>query len=432
MIDEEILRDKLTEAASGQDELLPRALSDDLAAGRRRLRRHQWAAGGGAVIAATVVGGLTLGLTSWLGPDTGGSPAVGPAGVVTPAVTRAVSPTANRTQSPPVLVSPGRSTDPIAPVQPPTGARLAQDKAWDRLMRKILSERVDPAKRHLDYSSGGFTVDRQAGVRSVGGRIGWRMPGQRGQGFIMLGVASSAKASSARCGSELIVPAVTCRTVRLANGRTAQLGRRGDAAEVTYVQPDGEYVAVTVSPLFRNNTEIPVHDLGITDAELLALVQDERLELPPLTDREQATENRFKGYKPSPQAIQAAATRHLAGGVLKHERTEDVPEQLGVTSTWRSGAVRQNVEVGLDSSAAVSPCQDQLGVPCQTETLPDGKQVMFGGDVATGQYGAMFVQPDGDASWARVYPDRGVAGRSQNGITKQQLMALVTDPALDK
>jgi hypothetical protein len=85
----------------------------------------------------------------------------------------------------------------------------------------------------------------------------------------------------------------------LPNGRTAQLGRQGDTADVLYRQPDGEYVSASVSPLFANNTTIPVHDMGITDAQLLALVQDTKLNLPRMTSSERTKEQKMKGFKPS-------------------------------------------------------------------------------------------------------------------------------------
>jgi hypothetical protein len=407
MIEDQTLRDRLTAAAAEQDDLLPRALGDDLAAGRRRLHRRRALAGAGITGAAAVVGVLTLGVSSWLTPAADQAPV-----------------------DPPVAT---QASTPPAETKPALGGQAA---AFDQLMKTTLVAHLDPTMQHLDFSTGPFTINSQPGVRSGGGRAGWRINGQEGEGQVGFSVRPSASATDKKCGTTFR-PKLTCHAKILPNGRTAMLGRRGDSADVTYVQPDGELVSVAVSPLFANNTDIPVHDMGITDAQLLALVQDPKLELPAMTSNEQSKEAKMKGYKPSRQEIHAAAVRALPGGKVTDGLWEDVPEQLAFQLNWRNGSVSETVEVGVDSSVTVSKCTDQLSLTqCQPITLPDGRKVMYGEGTRTfgngPKYimGATFRQPDGDSAFVRViFPGTTAPA---NGITKEQILALLTDSTLDK
>ena len=426
MIDEKSLQERLTALAAQQDDLLPRALDDDLAAGRRRLRRRNVLAGGGAIGAVAAVTVLGVGVAGWM------SPSAGPTVEVPPVAGQS---TAVNTEEP-GSDAPGPGTTGDVPVPADQGPPVpAADATFNRNLTAAMYAHLDPGKVHLDFGSGGFTVDRQPGARSGGNRIGWRMPGQMGaEGYVALSVQPATR-TPRPCGSTS-EPRLTCHSVTLPNGRTAQLGRQGDAAAVLYRQPDGEYISVTVSTLFGNNTEIPVHDLGITDQQLLALVQDNRLNLPSPTDDEQAKENAMKGFKPSTQAVRQAAGRALKGGTVTYTSAESVPEQLSVLLKWTKGSLMETVEAGVDSSATVSPCKDQIGITCQQVTLPDGRKVMYGEGL--GQFpggrryvrGVTFLQPDGDSSFARVLFPGKVA--QPGGITKAQLITLATDTTLDK
>jgi hypothetical protein len=407
MTDEQMLHERLTAVAAEQDDLLPRALSDDLAAGRRRLRRRQVLAGGGAVGAVAMVGVLALGVTSWLTPNVGTS--------------RSGLPVAGQVSAP--ASTPAPTERPGVP---------APDPAFDQLMKTTLAAHVDPAKQHLDFSSGPFLMDRQPAVMTGGGRVGWRMPGQAGEGVIGL----SLRRTPYKCGA-FTEPRLTCHSVKLPNGRTAQLGRQGDTAHVTYRQPDGEYVSATVGPLFANNTTTPVHDMGITDAQLLALVQDPKLNLPPMTDSEKSKEQKMKGFKPSPQELSAAARRVLTGATVTSSYVENVPEDIAVYLNWRRGSIAETVEVGVDSSATVSTCQEQIGVHCEQLVLPDGRKVMYGEGAIIPSAGtprqirgATFIQPDGDSAFVRITYKAATA--HSDGVSKDQILALLTDPTLDK
>ncbi|WP_112246815.1 hypothetical protein [Kribbella monticola] len=426
MIDENLLQQRLTAAAAAQDDLLPRALEDDVAAGHRRLRRRRVLAG--SVLGATAaVAVLAVGVTSWLTPNASPQPDTGP-----------VAGQSSTPSIPPTSIGPGPGTtgDKPVPATPVQGS--GADAVFVRNLNAAIYAHLDPQKVHLDFSSGGFKVDRQLGtILSGGNRIGWRMPGQMGaEGYVALSIEPKNRTPRA-CGTTS-EPRMTCHAVNLPNGRTAQLGRKGDAADVLYQQPDGEWVSVSVSTLFGNNTEIPVHDLGITDQMLLALVQDDRLNLPKLTGNEQNHENALKGFYPSAKEFRAAVARAVPGGTLTGGQLEKVTEQVDYSLSWQRGTVSATIEVGVDASTGVSPCDQQLSimVACSPITLPNGKKVMFGERAMTYQGGPMYViggtylQPDGDSAHVRIlYPGNKVPA---GALTKDQILTLLTDPELDK
>jgi hypothetical protein len=116
---------------------------------------------------------------------------------------------------------------------------------------------------------------------------------------------------------------------------------------------------------------------------------------------------------------------------------EDVPEQLRVYLNWRQSSIAETLEVGVDSSVTVSPCQDQIGVHCAPLVLPDGRKVIYGEGTINPTVGvprhikgATFLQPDGDFAYVRV-TYRGTTTHS-GGVSKDQILALLTDPTLDK
>ncbi|ADB33062.1 hypothetical protein Kfla_4013 [Kribbella flavida DSM 17836] len=434
MIDEKSLHARLTAAAAQQDELLPRALEDDLSAGRRGLRRRQLLTGAGVTGAVATVAVLALGMTTWLSPNANPAPEGAPI-----AGQSSATPSAPVPGTPTASIGPGPDTTGDIPVPVESGPPVpAADRTFNQNLAAALYAHLDPTRRHLDFSSGGFRVNRQLGtILSGGNRIGWRMPGQMGaEGIVSLSVHPASRKPRA-CGSNPDVR-VRCREIQLPNGRTAELGRSGDFADVHYQQPDGEWITVSVSTLFGNNTEIPVHDMGITDQELLALVQDSRLNLPKLSEEEQTNENALKNFSPSAQQFRTAAARALTGGTLSGGRREKVTEQASYQLTWRKGAVTATVEVGVDSKVGVSSCREQLSIlaACDALTLPNGRKVQLGQRAMTyrgdPQYviGGTYLQPDGDSAHVRIrYPGTKLP---TGAITQQQLINLLTDPSLDK
>ncbi len=273
MIDEQLLLDRLTDAAAAQDDLLPRAVADDLAAGRRRLRRRRFLAGGTALIAAGAVAIATIGMSD-----------------VLKNTAHLEAPTA--TQQAPVST----------PSAVPKPQNVAKPQDFDKLMKSLMYKHFDPSKKHLNFTTGPFEVNTAPGYRGTLRKVGWNAKGDNGQGMFLIGLERSAEPEGNTCGSyfQSETRPVTCRQITLSNGRPAMIGRQGRMIEFSYVQPDGEFLYVAVDPVFRNNTTISSKHMAITDAQLFAFATDPALTLPPSTAGRETPENKLEDFKPTP------------------------------------------------------------------------------------------------------------------------------------
>ncbi|TDD48761.1 hypothetical protein E1263_32950 [Kribbella antibiotica] len=379
MIDEQLLLDRLTDAAAAQDGLLPRAVADDLAAGRRRLRSRRLLTGGTAMLAAGAVAVAVFGMNG--------------------------------------VVKEAAPEPPLATQQAPVDAQAAEDAAavtktqgFDKLMKGLMSKHFDPAKKHLNFTTGPFDLDTQLGHHGTQRKVGWNTKGDQGQGMFLIELSSSAKAADNTCGSffESETKPVSCQQVTLPNGLTAMLGRQGRMIEFSYLQPDGEYLYVAVDPVFRNNTMRPSSDMAISDEQLFAFATDPALSLPPLTSEQQAQEDRLQDFAPATDQIVVATAQHLPGG-MKVTGVENRGGELFVFGTWTRGAVTATLEVGLDAAPLASECKAQLSVPsCVPVTLPNGAQGEYHEGARAYQDGPSYVmgvtyrQPDGDLASVRV------------------------------
>ncbi|MEV4260009.1 hypothetical protein [Kribbella sp. NPDC049584] len=408
MIDEKVLQDRLTEAAAAQDELLPRSLADDLAGGRRRLRRHRLLTGVTALAAAGLVAAASVGVT----------------GVVRDAA-HDEAPAAGRRM-------------PVDAAAAQDAAAAAKIQGFDRLMKVLLTKHFDPGGKHLDFGTGPFGVDPQIGHHGTQQKVGWKIPGEKGQAMLLIGLSRSAKSAGNTCGSyfEYSANPVVCHPATLPNGRPAMLGRQGKMLELSYLRPDGEFVYVAIDPVFRNNTTVPVSEVAITDAQLFAFVTDPALELPPLTSAQQAEEAALQDFAPTPAQIETVAAGKL-GGRLQPDHVEDAPGELTVVDKWTKSSVTATVEIGLDAAPLASTCAAQLSMPtCTPAKLPDGGTAEYAEGSRKYQGGPMYVvgatykQSDGDLASVRVlYPG---SERPAGAITKSQLLALVADPGLNR
>ncbi|WP_328335000.1 hypothetical protein OHA70_20615 [Kribbella sp. NBC_00382] len=408
MIDEKTLAERLADAASAQDNLLPRALNDDLAAGHRRLRRHRVLTGGGIVGGAAAVAVLAIGVSSWLTPNAEPLPG-----------------------SPQVA---GTTARPSPRSKPSTVQVAAQDAAFNRKMQGLLAKHFDPGRKHLTFESGPFEVSRDPGQHGTTGRAGWKIAGQKGEGVLKVSLLGSGTGS--QCGEyEDLLP--KCHSVPMPGGGTATMARLGDRAEIQYQQPDGESVFVSVQPLFGNNSTIPVHGMGITDAQLKAFVADSDLNLPPLSAEEQAVEQQLKDAAPTLVDVTKVAGRGLTGGTFDTDHVEEFAGNFLVAIDWKKASISATVEIGVDAKLMASKCLEQLSVPsCTPLTLPDGKKVEYHEGARSYQggptyvMGATYVQPDGDLASVRIlYPGTKLPA---GAATKAQVLAMVTDSALDK
>lgn len=424
MIDDKQLHERLTAAAAAQDDLLPRALDEDLAGGRRRLRRRHLLTGGGATAAVAVVAVLAVGVNGWLATSTSPAPDNAPVAGKSSALPSAPDPSAGP--------SDGGISDIAVPAgQAPPGP--ARDEAFNQRLTAAIYAHLDPTKVHLDFSSGGFTIDRQGGtINSGGARIGWKMRGQKGaEGYVGLSVQPKTRAQKP-CGST-VQPPLTCHSVQLPNGRTAQLGRKGEAAVVRYQQPDGEWVNADVSLLFGNNAEIPVHDIGITDQMLLDLVQDDRLTLP--TKAEDAAAPRDT---PTETQVHAAVAGALPDGTLTagFPNWLEIPgsQQLGLN--WRKGAVSATTYYSFYKRARFD-CPQELGLAkCTQVPSPGGGKLQYAEGVATVQgkkgyvMGGTYVQPDGDGlSFRLTFPG---TKRPAGAPTKEDILKFFSAAHIEK
>lgn len=398
--------------------------------GRRGVRRRQvLAAGGSMLVVAGVAGSLfaAQGLTA-------GDPVPTPPAAATDTTTSAVP-------------NPPDPSPPIGPVTPfPNPATADQ---LSKTLRAVLVDHVDPQRKHLQFRGGEFGLNGLGGFRDLGGRVAWREPGQKGEGFVWIGLAERPGAING-CGS--LEPAMTCRDQKLPGGRTIQIGHRGEATDVYYQRPDGKVAYASVRPLFHNNTQIPVHDIAITDAQLIAMVQDSRLQLPAPSKEQREQEAKLIGFKPTLQELGQAAARHLTGGTLTRGYTESVPEEIGANYDWRGNGVRQEVFLAVYAGTMAQSCGNVSRSNCERVVAPNGKIALYkqtvwdpnkrpaglpsgtvykpnGKQPVTVIRNAVYLQPDGNWAVASV---RMKPGDVDKGITKEQLVALVTDPVLDR
>ncbi|MFF0343903.1 hypothetical protein [Kribbella sp. NPDC004875] len=408
MIDEKVLQDRLTEAAAAQDDLLPRPVADDISGGRRRLRRHRLLTGAGVLAAAGAVAAATIGVTGAVRDAAQGEP---------PAA--------------------GRRT-PVDAAAAQDAAAVAKIQGFDTLMKGLLTKHFDPGGNHLDFSTGPFQVGTQIGHHDTMRKVGWKVAGEKGEGMLLIGLSRSAQSAGNTCGSYSANEAdpVVCHRVTLPNGRPATIGRQGKLVELDYLRPDGEFAYVAIDPVFRNNTEIPVPDVAITDTQLFAFVTDPALKLPPLTNAQKAEEAALQDFAPTPAQVEALAARTL-GGKLQRDHVEDAPGELVVVDQWTKSAATATLEIGLDAAPLASTCPAQLSMPnCTSVKLPNGGAAEYAEGARKYQGGEMYVmgatykQPDGDLASVRIlYPGpKPPAG----AITQAQLLGLVADRSLDR
>lgn len=390
MIDEKLLLDRLTDAAAAQDDLLPRAVAEDLAAGRRRLRRRRFLAAGTALVAAGAVAVATVGMNG-------------------------------------VLEDTAQPEVPIATQTPPVAKPVEKPVDFDALMKSLMYKHFDPTKKHLNFTTGPFEVTTEPGYRGTLRKVGWNAAGDKGQGMFLIGLERSAEPAGNTCGSffQSEPRPVSCRQVTLPNGRPAMIGRQGRMVEFSYVQPDGEFLYVAVDPVFRNNTTTASKKMTVTDSQLFAFATDPALNLPPVTSDNSSPL--------STDRVMLIAAQHLPGR-LTLNGVENRPGDLFVNGSWMRGMVRAEVEVRL---APTGDCRARLAVPsCVPVTLPNGPKGEYYEGARTYQgvpkyvMGATYKQPDGDVTSVRIlYMGRTLPA---DAITKAQILALVSDRALDK
>ena len=378
--------------------------------GRRGVRRRRALAAGGSALAVAGVAGSLVAAQGLLAAD----PAPAP-----PAASTSVAPSTSAAPKP-------QTVAPVSPATPTLDAATAA--RMTATMRAILIDRLDPRREHLRFTGLEFRMNGLGGFRTYGGRVAWRIPGQKGEGYVSLGIAERAGAIHV-CGDDEFVK--SCRKRTLPNGRTVEIGRNGEAVTVYYHRPDGTVTTADVRPLFANNTSIPLHDIAITEQQLFALVQDPRLRLPAASEQEREQAAKLTGFKPTFGQLRQAATRHLTGGTLTQGYSENVPEEIGANYDWRGNGVKQEVFLAVYAGTVSQSCGPVSRSACERVVAPNGKVVLYGQSSSKGTVSrtAVHLQPDGNwvVASVRVRP-----GEVDKGITKEQLVALAADRTLDR
>ncbi len=281
---DEAWHDLLREAAEA-DDATSFDVADDVARGRRKVRRTRVLVTGVGVLAGGVVAGTAL----VAGGLSGGADTAPPAGTPTRAPT---------SHEPVTTVGPSPSPSPSAGATrvatPPSArdrqvARVAKVMnafdglgplpypGWRNALFRTAQSVLDPSGTRLDYATRSLQGGSAGkGAVSIGIKLGWRVPGSPGEGMVQVQVASGGGPAAA-CGSMGEV----CTEVVRRDGRTfATTPGSGPRFVVSHTQPDGDVVTVLVDPLFGNDSTVGVGSTGITRADVMGLVQDDRIDLP--------------------------------------------------------------------------------------------------------------------------------------------------------
>lgn len=325
---------------------------EDLDRGRRRVRRHR------ASVAASLATAAVVGGVAWLAVPFDG------AGDGAPADDPTSTPS----------IDPAPVDRELRLVPPPRGDVWEPDNletllAW----RAVLAEHLDPGGTHLEkrpsneQTGGGESADS----RSLGTKLSWTTPGQQGMGKVQISVASAPDATYSWCED----PGWTCRAATAPGGLPARLGTDGSVREVTVTHEDGTIVMLTVDALFGNNSTVPVDDIALTEAQLLAAAADPRLALP----EEIAQDAIFE-----PAAIPARLLERTARELLITDAARFQVEE-GSAAGYVYGAVRQggkphgDLMLSVDPVASTTPkiCQRDVFTRCVERTV-DGKRVFIG------------------------------------------------------
>jgi hypothetical protein len=270
MAEERFWDDAFTRAAQSDAGADRFAVADDLNRGRRQLRRNRTLAGAAAGLALAGVVGTTM-VLSVPASSSGGAPAADPVVDSATALPLPVAPTMTLEPSP-------EPTSPTATVKTHVPG-YGESRAWRNELFAITASVLDPERRHLNYD----TQSRQSGSDGKGGihlgiQMGWTVAGQSGEGVVAVMLSTETGPDAPGCWE---YPVDGCHPERTGSGVRYEVGHgEGGVFVLIHEQPDGERVLVYVNPLFGNNAVTPVTGMDVTEADVLRLVQDERLNLP--------------------------------------------------------------------------------------------------------------------------------------------------------
>ena len=265
----------------------------DVRRGRRLRRRRRTGVGAVAVVALVVVGGSLGGVARDGGRLAG--PATGP----TPVPTAAPTPTSSPSPSPtPSDTAPALRRDADGNYLDRDRQRLGGSlkdldpganpfRATTRNSWEVAVRHLDPSRKHLaDYEPAAFTGGGGEGIQ-VGQKLGWTVSGDPGEGMVQLAVTRLEPGADPRLGRAEdaglctvdVIQEEGCRRTTIA-GVEVYLGTTADGGFVMdHRQADGEVASVIVTPLFANNTEVPLRSMGVTRAAAAELLADPALDV---------------------------------------------------------------------------------------------------------------------------------------------------------
>jgi len=279
------LREHLTELADRADLGSAADPAGDLQRGARALRRRSALRAGWSALAVVAV----VGAVATLGPGDGVTrtelPAAGRDGTAPPSVSASQLPSvpASVTPSPSPgagTASPGAGRDAVRDEWITRQLRAADRgvtpfKAWRDGLFATSKDVLDPGGHHLDYATDSLQSGYGSAGVSLGVKLGWTNPGERGQGLVMVAVSSGDPTGE---GDPCFSVGVNC--LREQTYRGVRMHLSDDGATVYGQRPDGLVVMVHVELQFGNNSSVGVDRMPLTEADLFTLVLDPRIDLP--------------------------------------------------------------------------------------------------------------------------------------------------------
>ena len=272
------------------DEPLSPDPAADLRRGRRSRLRHSAAAGlaaaGSLAVAVAVAIQVAgpIGATSVAGHPTGGpssatgGPSTGAASPSVPATGTDAAPPLHYTKDGALLDANGRTLDEMRdPIFVAT-----RRNAWT-----LTRAHLDPRHAHLEkFETDAFTGGGGGDAAEIGQKVGWPSPGQSGEAMLLVSITRIAPGGKPVLSGDdamglcsgTFTDEVACKSTTI-GGHKVRYAESGGAFVMDLLQTDGEIASIYVDPVFGNNTDIPVENLGITPAEAADLLADPALDV---------------------------------------------------------------------------------------------------------------------------------------------------------
>jgi hypothetical protein len=348
----------------------PPAPAVDLARGRRHLRRRRAGATGLGVLAAATAVTLAVTLVPGAG-DPRGSAGPGPAGQGgTP------STAVDSVSAAPDTVRPLAFGEGLDVVTAGDEAAAASES-----FASVVAEVLDPEGGHavLPAENSQSSSGVRGGLTSLGVRVGWRVPGQEGEGQVEVTVRRSADPARATCASA----GPSCSALEPPAGAVAaRVVRRDDATGVAVARDDGSLVTVATSRLFANNSLVPVSGVDVSEQQLVALAADPRLAVPDVDTGGLLSSFPAEG---EPDVVMALGEELLPGPGSTFTLTEGGPDGDGGYSSIYSGPWTGPGGEGrltwrpddAPSVAGEATCVEKWFTRCEVRTQ-DGREVFVG------------------------------------------------------